>query len=186
VRVLLLSAAIVVADQATKLWVKGGSLFGCSWAGIPPGDHVPLLGDLLRLTYVENPGMAFGIDVGGKLLLSLFSLLATIAIAWYLHRIRTEPLPFRLALAMILGGAAGNLIDRAFYGVWFQGENLFYGRVIDFVDFDFPDISFFDYHLTRWPVFNVADAAVTVGVVLLLFFYRAPAAESSGPTPGAE
>jgi signal peptidase II len=186
VRVLLLSAAIVAADQATKLWVKGGSLFGCAWAGVPPGEHIPLLGDLLRLTYVENPGMAFGIDVGGKLLLSLFSLLATIAIAWYLHRERTERLSFRIALAMILGGAAGNLIDRAFYGIWFQGEKLFYGRVIDFVDIDFPDISLFDYHLTRWPVFNVADAAVTAGVLLLLLVYRAPAAEVSHPSAGAE
>jgi signal peptidase II len=186
VRVLLLSAAIVVADQATKLWVKGGSLFGCAWSGVPPGDHVPLLGDLLRLTYVENPGMAFGIDVGGKLLLSLFSLLATIAIAWYLDRVRTERLSLRLALAMILGGAAGNLIDRAFYGIWFQGEKLFYGRVIDFVDIDFPDISLFDYHLTRWPVFNVADAAVTLGVIILLLVYRAPATERSHPAPEAE
>jgi signal peptidase II len=116
--------------------------------------------------------MAFGIDVGGKLFFSVFSLLASIGIVYYLYRARGERLGFRISLAMILGGAAGNLIDRVFYGVLFQHAPLFYGRVIDFLDVDFFDVSILGLHMSRWPVFNAADASVTVGVVLLLLFYR--------------
>jgi signal peptidase II len=174
VRVLLLSVGIVLADQVTKWLVKGISMpwLGIQWSGIPLGGSRPLLGDFLRLTYVENPGMAFGIDIGGKLFFSVFSLLASIGIIYYLYRARGERFGFRLSLAMILGGAAGNLIDRVFYGVLFQNEPLFYGRVIDFLDFDFFNVSLFGYHISRWPVFNIADASVTIGVFLLLFFYR--------------
>jgi signal peptidase II len=116
--------------------------------------------------------MAFGIDIGGKLFFSIFSLLASAGIVYYLYRARGERLGFRISLAMILGGAAGNLIDRVFYGVLFQNEPWFYGRVIDFLDVDFFDISLFGYHMSRWPVFNIADASVTIGVILLLFSYR--------------
>jgi len=140
--------------------------------------------------------MAFGIDVGGKLFFSVFSLLASIGIVYYLYRARGERLGFRVSLAMILGGAAGNLIDRIFYGVLFQHAPLFYGRVIDFLDVDFFDVSIFGFHMSRWPVFNAADASVTVGVVLLLLFYRAarekettaasmqPASSQPPPVPG--
>lgn len=173
-RVLLLSVAIVVIDQVTKLFVRGVSipLLGIRWEGISLGTSRPILGDFLRLTHVENPGMAFGIDVGGKLFFSVFSLLASIGIVYYLYRARGERLGFRISLAMILGGAAGNLIDRVFYGVLFQHAPLFYGRVIDFLDVDFFDVSILGLHMSRWPVFNAADASVTVGVVLLLLFYR--------------
>lgn len=173
-RALFLSAAIVVADQVTKMLVRGGEIpwLGLRWEGLPFSGSRPVLGDLVRLTYVENPGMAFGIDVGGKLFFSLFSLAASVGIAWYLYQVRTERLPFRLSLAMILGGALGNLIDRTFYGLWFQHEPLFFGRVIDFIDVDIVDISVFDAHLSRWPVFNIADASVTIGVLLLMFVYR--------------
>lgn len=197
-RVLLLSIAIVVVDQVTKLFVRGVSipLLGIRWEGISLGTSRPILGDFLRLTHVENPGMAFGIDVGGKLFFSVFSLLASIGIVYYLYRARGERLGFRVSLAMILGGAAGNLIDRIFYGVLFQHAPLFYGRVIDFLDVDFFDVSIFGFHMSRWPVFNAADASVTVGVVLLLLFYRAarekettaasmqPASSQPPPVPG--
>jgi signal peptidase II len=178
VRVLLVSAGIILADQVSKLLVRGISLpfAGLRWEGIPLGASHAVLGDFLRLTYVENPGMAFGIDLGGKLFFSVFSLVASIGIIYYLYRVRTERLGFRLSLAMILGGAVGNLIDRLFYGLLFQNEPLFYGRVIDFLDLDFFHISLFGYHLSRWPVFNLADASVTLGVLLLLLFYRLPEA----------
>ena len=65
---------------------------------------------------------------------------------------------------MILGGAVGNMIDRMFYGVLYGEAPLFYGKVVDFFDVDFPDIDLLGYQLTRWPVFNIADASVTVGV----------------------
>ncbi len=173
-RALGLSVLVVLCDQITKLAVKGVNipLLGVNWKGMPYGSSKPILGNFLRLTYIENPGMAFGIDIGGKLFFSLFSIVASVAIMYYLYRSRHEQLGFRVSLALILGGAVGNLIDRVFYGVLFQGAPLFYGRVIDFLDLDFFDINIMGYHLSRWPVFNVADSSVTVGVILLLFFHR--------------
>ncbi len=169
-RVLYLSLFIVLSDQITKLWIKGISLpsFGIHLQGLPYGYSRPILGDFLRLTYIENPGMAFGIDIGGKLFFSIFSVIASIGIIYYLYKVRDESLPFRLSLALILGGAAGNLIDRVFYGVIYNEAPLFYGKVVDFIDADFFNINLFGYHLNRWPVFNIADASVTCGVIFLL------------------
>lgn len=188
-RVLLLSLVIVLCDQITKLLVKGLEIpaLGIAWQGMPYGASRRILGDFFRLTYVENPGMAFSIDLGAKPVFAIFSLLASIAIIVYLYHARRSPLGFRLALAMILGGAIGNFIDRMFYGVWFYGEPFFHGRVVDFFDVDFFDINMFGYQLTRWPVFNIADACVTVGVVLLLIFHSngAPELRSDEPAPGS-
>jgi signal peptidase II len=155
---------------------------------MPYGSSRPILGDLVRLTYIENPGMAFGIDVGGKLYFSIFSIIASIAIVYYLYRTRHERLGFRIALAMILGGAVGNLIDRVFYGVLFDEAPLFYGKVVDFFDVDFFNVTIWGYHLSRWPVFNIADASVTLGVVLLLFTHRAAITNEELPAtkPGGQ
>jgi signal peptidase II len=186
VRVLILSFTIVIADQTAKLFIKGASFpaLGLSLRGVPYGSSRPLLGNFLRLTYIENPGMAFGIDIGGKLFFSLFSIVASAAIVAYLYHARRESIGFRLSLALILGGALGNLIDRVFYGVIFGDAPLFYGKVVDFLDMNFFDINIFGYQLTRWPVFNIADAAVTTGVLLLLFFHRsAGAGEAAGARP---
>lgn len=172
---LLLSALIILCDQISKLLVKGVYLpsLGVSWHGVPYGSSRPILGDFLRLTYIENPGMAFGIDLGGKLFFSIISIGASLAIIVFLYRSRNERLGIRLSLATILGGAVGNLIDRVFYGVLYGEGPLFYGRVVDFFDLDFFNLELLGYHIQRWPVFNVADASVTIGVILLLFFYRA-------------
>jgi len=194
VRVLWLTAGIVLVDQFTKLLVKGVDLpgLGVSFPGLPYGSSRPIVGDLLRLTYIENAGMAFGFNPGGKLFFSLFTLAAAGAILLFLYHARTERLLFRISLALVLGGAVGNLIDRIFYERLFHDGPLFYGRVVDFLDMDFPDISLFGYALTRWPVFNVADACVTVGVLLMLFTHRrsvpAPAGETpaDGPLPPAD
>jgi len=174
VRVLIVSLLIVVCDQVSKFLVKGVSLpaLGISFPGVSYGATRPLLGDFLRLTYIENPGMAFGIDIGGKLFFSVFSIVASIAIVAYLYHTRKESLPFRISLAMILGGAVGNLIDRVFYGVLYHDGALFYGKVVDFLDCDFFDLNLFGYQISRWPVFNIADASVTLGVLLLLIFHR--------------
>jgi signal peptidase II len=174
VKVLYVTLGIVLADQCTKLLVKGFSLplLGLSVAGMPLGSSIPVLGDFLRITYVENPGMAFGIDLGGKLFFSLFSILASVGIFLYLYQARKETFLFRFSLALILGGAIGNLIDRVFYGVLFGEGNLFYGRVVDFIDVDFFSINLFGYHLSRFFTFNIADSAVSIGVVLLLLFHR--------------
>jgi len=174
VRILIFSGIIVLVDQLNKLIVRGVHIpaLGISIEGLRYGVSRPILGDFFRLTYIENPGMAFGIDVGGKIFFSIFSVLASAAILVYLYHVRRESLGFRVALALILGGAAGNLIDRAFYGVIFDGSGLFAGKVVDFFDLDFFDINFLGYQLSRWPVFNIADASVTIGVLLLLIFHR--------------
>ena len=189
-RVLILSGIIILCDQITKLMVKGIHIpaVGISWPGMPYGSSRRVLGDFFRLTYIENPGMAFGIDVGGKLYFSIFSILASVAIVYYLYRTRNERVGFRIALSMILGGAVGNLIDRVFYGVLYDEAPLFYGKVVDFFDLDFFNITIWGYHLSRWPVFNIADASVTLGVMLLLFTHRTAIAGDELPVvkPGGE
>lgn len=173
-RVLYVTGLIVLVDQVSKLLVKGGftvPLIGY-WPGMEIGTSIPIFGDFFKLTFIENPGMAFGIDVGGKFFLSIFSTLASAGILYYLFKIREEALIIRVSLAMILGGAIGNLIDRVFYGVIFGDGTLFYGKVVDFFDVDFFNIDVAGFHISRWPIFNVADAAVSIGVVLLLIFHR--------------
>lgn len=196
-RVLYVTFVIVVVDQITKLLVKGFSIPSLSLyhPGLQLGESIPVIGDFFRITFVENPGMAFGIDAGSKLFLTIFTLLATVGICYYLYRIREETLPVRLSLALILGGALGNLIDRVFYGVIFGEGPLLYGKVVDFFDFDFFDIALGDFHLSRWFVFNIADAAVSIGIVLMLLSQRSadrssvaaaqPAASASMTTEGA-
>jgi signal peptidase II len=187
VRVLFISLSVLLADQISKLIVKGVSLpwLGIAHEGLPYGSSRPVLGDFFRITYIENPGMAFGIDIGGKLFFSLFSVVASAAILLYLYKARHEKLGLRISLALILGGAIGNLVDRVFYGVFFGDGPLFYGRVVDFLDVDFFNINIFGFQLSRWPVFNIADACVTTGVLLLLLFHRTVEEEPVTPAPAA-
>ncbi len=143
-------------------------------------DSFNVIGDFFRITYIENPGMAFGIDFGesAKLYLTLFSLIASIAITIYILKHKNEKLSLRLPLALILGGAIGNLIDRMFYGLIYNEAPLFYGKVVDFLDFDFFNITLFGYTYDRWPIFNIADMAVSIGVISLLIFHREEKEES--------
>ncbi|MEP7234502.1 MAG: signal peptidase II [Ignavibacteriota bacterium] len=158
---MLVPTVIVIIDQLTKLLIKGVPFL--SIQGLPYGSSRPLLGDIFRITYVENPGIAFGIQIPGmKIFFSLFSVIASIGIFIYIKRNRFRLPKWELyALAMIMGGAIGNLIDRCFYGVLYGEESLFYGHVVDFLDFG--------YKKNWWPVFNVADSCVSIGVVLLTF-----------------
>lgn len=142
-RVLLISLAVVVLDQITKLAVRFSFEYG--------RPH-RILDDFLRLTYIENPGMAFGIQIEGQTFFTLFALLATLIICVYLYRARREKFTLRFSLALILGGAIGNLIDR-----------FLYGKVVDFIDVGIGD--------TRWPIFNIADSAVTVGLLVLIALF---------------
>lgn len=175
-KVLYLSLFVVVLDQITKLLVKGFSIpfLNFNYDGMFYGQIIPLIGDFLRLTYIENPGMAFGYDPGNsfKLWITLFSLAASVGLVFYIYIIRAKSLSLRIAIALILGGAIGNLIDRMFYGVLFDYAPLFYGKVVDFVDVDFFNFTLFGKSYERWPIFNVADAAVTIGVLILILFYR--------------
>lgn len=173
-RALFFSIFIVILDQFTKLIVKGVSIpfLGINFTGMPYGMSRPIIGDFVRLTYIENAGMAFGFDIGGKHFFGIVSILASVFIIIYLFKMRNSNFGFRISLALILGGACGNLIDRVFYGVLFDYGPIFYGRVVDFMDIDFFNIQIFSYSLNRWPIFNIADASVTIGVILLLFYHN--------------
>ncbi len=174
--VLFISLFIVIADQITKFLVKGGSIpiFNIKVVGFNYGESINVIGNFFKITYVENPGMAFGIDVGNtsKLFLSLFSLAASIGILLYLYKVKDQRLSLRISLAFIFGGAVGNLIDRMFYGVFYGYAPIFYGKVVDFFNVDFFDFTLFGHTYERWPIFNIADASVTIGVLLLIIFYR--------------
>ncbi len=170
------SVLVVIVDQITKLIVKGFSIpsLNITFDGMYLGQMIPIWGDFFRLTFVENPGMAFGYDPGSsfKLIISIFSLVASIGLIFYLYAIRNKSFSLRFAIALILGGAVGNLIDRTFYGVFYNYAPLFYGKVVDFFDFDFFDFTLFGRSYDRWPVFNIADAAVSIGVLVLILFYK--------------
>ena len=174
---LSITAIIVVIDQFTKVLIKGAPFLGIK--GLVYGSSRPLLDDIFRITYVENPGIAFGINIPGmKIFFSIFSVIASIGIFIYIKRNRFRLPKWELiALAMIMGGAIGNLIDRCFYGVLYGEESLFYGHVVDFLDFG--------YKKNWWPVFNVADSCVSIGVILLtlmLLKKKPPVQEVSSST----
>lgn len=175
-RVLYLTFFLLISDQVSKLLVKGIAIPILNFyrEGMKYGESVNVIGDFFKITFVENPGMAFGINVGdeSKLFLSLFSLVASIGILFYLYKVRNDKLILRLALAMILAGAIGNLIDRTFYGLIYGYAPLFYGKVVDFFNVDFWDFTLFGNTYERWPIFNIADASVTIGVMILILFHR--------------
>jgi signal peptidase II len=175
-RILIVSFIIVFVDQVSKFFVKGFSIpfLSIKYEGMFHGQRIPVIGDFFRITFIENPGMAFGFDPGTemKLWISLFSLFASIGLLIYFYLIRNQNLSLRLAIAFILGGAIGNLIDRMLYGILYGYAPLFYGKVVDFLDFDFFNVSFLGRSYDRWPIFNVADAAVSIGVFILIIFYK--------------
>jgi len=169
----LIAGLLIILDQVTKFAVKGFPFWGIDYHGMPFGQSIPVIGTFLQFTFVENEGMAFGISFGaGKIFLSLFSVIASTALAYYLYKIKEFNTGVRLGIMLIFVGAVGNLIDRVFYGLIFSYAPLFYGRVVDFVIVDIPDINIFNLHYTHFPVFNVADSCVTCGVITLLIFYK--------------
>jgi signal peptidase II len=159
-RILFVTVIIVILDQITKYIIKSSMTLNQS---------IPVLGNFLRFTYIENTGMAFGIQFGEKSFFTVFAIIASILILFYLFKIKGEHFFARLAVSMILGGAIGNLVDR-----------LIRGGVVDFIDGEFFDIhipsfkllslTFPGYDMERWPVYNIADIAVTAGMVILLAF----------------
>lgn len=164
---------LVAVDQLTKLLVKGFHLGPLVHHGLRPGESLPVLGEWLRITMVENPGIAFGLPVGEtKALLTLFSLAVSIALGWYLRHLGGVPFRARLGIILLLAGAMGNFLDRAFYGVLYGEAALLHGSVVDFIDVDVPDFVLFGRLYTRWPVFNVADSCITIGVLVTILFRR--------------
>jgi len=187
-KVLYLTLAVVILDQITKLVVKGFSfpILGLKMEGLNLGERHDVIGSFFRITFVENPGMAFGIDFGisSKLFLSVFSIFASFGIVYYLYKVREDGKMLKISLALILGGAVGNLIDRVFYGVFYGYAPLFYGKVVDFIDLDFFDINFLGLSYDRWPIFNIADMSVSIGVILLILFSKSK--EETKQTDGQE
>ena len=175
-RVLYLTFGVIFVDQLSKFYIKGINipLLNISFDGMYYGESISVIGNFFKITFIENPGMAFGFNPGSdfKLWISVFSLFASIGLIVYLYVVRNKSLSLRIALAMILGGAVGNLIDRVFYGIIYKYAPAFYGRVVDFFDFDFFNFAIFGRNYDRWPIFNIADASVTIGVIILVIFYR--------------
>jgi signal peptidase II len=137
-----LGATIVMLDQLVKAWIVGSGRFEV-------GRPVEIVGDLVRITVSHNQGALFGLFQGSAPLFALFSLAVLGIIVWY-HSRAGQQLMVSLALGLLIGGAVGNLIDR-----------LRLGYVVDFVDAGLGG--------WRWYTFNVADAAISLAIVLLVF-----------------
>ena len=197
---LLLTLGIVLFDQASKLLVHHYMYLH---------EEINVIGDWFRLHYLLNPGMAFGLrweSEFGKLALSMFRLGATFGIGYYLVRmINQEAHPgFLWCLGLILGGAIGNVIDSTFYGVWLNNHLVdastpwFHGQVIDMLYFPL-----FEFTWANWipfvggerflffsPVFNVADSAIFIGVMVILVmqkaYFKDKVEKEKDPEPAAD
>ena len=175
----LLALVVIGIDQASKLLVHHNMYLH---------EEINVIGEWFRLHYLLNPGMAFGIrweSEFGKLALTLFRIIAMLGISYYLWRlaVRGAHSGFLWCMALILGGAVGNVIDSTFYGIYLEG-NLptdaptpwFHGQVIDmlyFPLFDFVWPEWIPYFGGRYfeffsPVFNIADSSIFIGVVIIL------------------
>ncbi|TMQ70474.1 MAG: signal peptidase II [Candidatus Eisenbacteria bacterium] len=145
-RLALISGAVLVLDLWTKHWATRALAFQ---------EPVEILGPFLRFTYTRNSGVAFGLGAGLPFPYYVFSIAAVIVIVTLFVRQRVTGLSRQIALALIMGGALGNLIDR-----------LRFGEVVDFIEIG--------YGRWHWPVFNVADSAVTIGVILFAITWPRP------------
>jgi signal peptidase II len=181
---LLISVVIIIIDQTSKLLVY-------KYMELGTVGEIKVIGDWFRLHYLLNPGMAFGIrweNEFGKLALTIFRILAMFGIGYYLWKMAKSNAHtgFLVCMALILGGAVGNVIDSTFYGVLLQNHPVdsptpwFHGQVIDMLffplfEFTWPSWVPFvgnEYFLFFSPVFNVADSSIFVGVVIILLFQR--------------
>ena len=183
-KALLLIFLVLLIDQSLKLWVK---------TSFKLDEEINIFGEWFRLHFTENRGMAFGIEIGGegshwgKIFLSLFRVVAICFITWYLVKLvkRKAQTGLIVAISLILAGAAGNIIDSAFYGLIFSDSyfapaafmpsgggyaGFLQGDVVDMLYFplftaDLPWIGPFTFFS---PIFNIADTAISVGVFILL------------------
>ena len=171
-KVLFLSAFIILADQITKIFVKGFSIpvLNFHHTGLKEGFSIPVLDNFFYITLVENPGIAFGIDLPPtiKLIFSVFTILASLALVVYLFTIKNQDIMQRLSVAVIIGGAFGNLVDRVFYGYIYGYGGLLTGSVVDFLDIRFLNL-FTNSSTFSIYVFNIADLAITFGAATLIY-----------------
>ncbi|MDR0872086.1 MAG: signal peptidase II [Prevotellaceae bacterium] len=161
---ILVILLVLIIDQISKIWIKthfalGESVEVFSW---------------FQIAFIENNGMAFGMEFIGKLFLTLFRIVAVGGIGYLIYRFIKQNKysdGFIICIALIFAGALGNIIDCVFYGVAFDYAPLFYGKVVDMLYFPIirnaaGETLFFS------PVFNIADSAITVAVIYILIFYR--------------
>ncbi len=181
--------SVLVIDQIIKVCVKTGMYLH---------ETIEIF-SWFKLVFVENNGMAFGMEIwGGKLALTLFRIVAICFIGWIINRDikRNMPIGYIICMSLIMAGAAGNIIDCLFYGLIFNnppfpytaqfvgfGEgygDFLYGRVVDMfyfplIEWDMPNISILPFageHCVFFsPIFNFADAAISVGIICLVLFY---------------
>ncbi len=172
---------VIAIDQIVKMLVHFEMDFGT------PGQ-IPVIGDWFKLHYTTNPGMAFGMELGseyGKMILTSFRLVAMFGIGYYLHYViekKNHPV-YILCIAMILGGAIGNLVDSIFYGVWLSNAPYnaptpwFHGQVVDMFYFDIWEGYIPEWiplwggsYTALWPIFNIADASIFIGVAIILIY----------------
>ena len=179
---------LLVIDQVSKIWIKTHFMLG---------EEIQIT-EWFRIKFVENNGMAMGIELGGKLFLSIFRILASFAIIYYIYNLirKNFSLGYIICVSLIFAGAVGNIIDSIFYGVTFSESTSYsvaelfpadggystwlHGKVVDMFyfplfDFKWPSwlpfiggkhFEFFQY------IFNIADACISVGLFILLIFYR--------------
>lgn len=171
-KILFLSLILFLIDQTSKLFVRGFSLpwFNLNHNGLSPGETKPLINNVLHITLVENPGIAFGIDPGESLkdLILIITILTCIGFLAYLIFAKNADKRVRISIALILGGAAGNLFDRIFYGYFYNYAPLFQGNVVDFLDIRFFRLFIFD-NIHGNYVFNFADISILSGVFILIY-----------------
>lgn len=190
--IVLIVVLILLVDQVLKFWIK---------TNMTIAEQFPVISDWFYIHFIENEGMAYGLKFGGefgKIALTLFRLIAVVIGFFYMKKLVREKYHKGLLIcgALILAGAAGNLIDSMFYGLIFSGSNRYevaqflpagggygtflHGNVVDMLYFPL-----FDGTLPSWvpiwggehfiffrPVFNIADAAISVGVIAILLFQK--------------
>jgi signal peptidase II len=182
---------VLLIDQAVKIWIK---------TNMTLRQEFRVFGDWFIIHFIENNGMAFGMEFGGsigKLLLSIFRIIAILGIGWYLiHLVKTKAHKlYIISIALIFAGALGNIIDCAFYGMIFSESDFhaaqlfpseggyssfLHGRVVDMLYFPI-----FEGHYPNWfpfwgeqeftffrPVFNIADSSITIGVSIILLYQK--------------
>ena len=175
VRITLLVVLLLILDQVVKILVK---------TNMTLGQSIHVFGDWFQILFIENNGMAFGLQFGdgfGKLALSLCRLVLIVLIIIYLRKILKRPdTPngVLVGLAAILCGAIGNMIDSMFYGIIFDYAPFLYGKVVDMLYFPLIDTTlpagfpiWGGRHIIFFrPIFNIADSCITCGAIYLLLF----------------